>query len=108
MRNKRGPKPGPRVYKMCPHDGQLFGPMTLSAAGSRTYCSRHCACAHLRPAGWTDPKQYGSNVAAVAALRHANPKMLLREIGEQVGLTRERVRQILKREGLPTRGAAQR
>lgn len=44
----------------------------------------------------------GPHVTTILALRQANPKMLLREIGEQVGLSRERVRQILKRVGLPT------
>ena len=44
----------------------------------------------------------GPKVNPIIALRQANPDMVLREIGEIVGLTRERVRQILKREGLPT------
>ena len=51
-----------------------------------------------------NPRLWGPRAATVVALRQANPNMVLREIGEQVGLTRERVRQILARAGLPTIG----
>ena len=39
----------------------------------------------------------------VRDLRMGNPRMLAAEIAEQVGVSRERVRQILNSEGLPTR-----
>ena len=41
-------------------------------------------------------------VTAVIQLRKENPDMTLKAIGEKVGITGERVRQLLKREGLPT------
>lgn len=44
----------------------------------------------------------------VVTLRTVYPCMLLQEIGDKVGLTRERVRQLLKNEGLPTRHHDQR
>ena len=39
----------------------------------------------------------------VAALRVADPKLTLQSIGDQVGVTRERVRQLLNEANLPTR-----
>ncbi|KKN71438.1 hypothetical protein LCGC14_0420170 [marine sediment metagenome] len=39
----------------------------------------------------------------ILQLRANNPCMFLREIGDRVGVTRERVRQVLKKERLPTR-----
>ena len=41
-------------------------------------------------------------VTAVIQLRKENSDMTLKAIGEKVGITGERVRQLLKREGLPT------
>ena len=41
-------------------------------------------------------------VTIVIQLRKENPDMTLKAIGEKVGITGERVRQLLKREGLPT------
>ena len=42
----------------------------------------------------------------VKSLRQSNPGMTLIEIGEEVGVTRERVRQILASENLETRSTA--
>ena len=39
----------------------------------------------------------------IIALRWTNPCLTLQAIGDQVGVSRERVRQILKRTGLPTK-----
>ena len=49
---------------------------------------------HKQPLGYSNNR--------VIELRKENPDMTLKAIGEKVGVTRERVRQILKREGLPT------
>ena len=46
------------------------------------------------------------NRDGVKSLRIANPDMTLREIGEELGITRERVRQILTSEHLETRSTA--
>lgn len=45
----------------------------------------------------------GENYNKVVSLRRNNPCALLDDIARQVGLTRERVRQILKESGRPTR-----
>ena len=37
----------------------------------------------------------------VIALRKEHPEWMLRQVGDGVGVTRERVRQILKEEGIP-------
>lgn len=42
------------------------------------------------------------HTATIIALRQTNPKMTLRAMGKKVGLHHEKVRQILKREGLST------
>ena len=51
-------------------------------------------------------KKKGPRVGAamvVIRLRKGNPCMTLKQIGDRVGVTRERVRQVLSRAGLPTR-----
>lgn len=45
----------------------------------------------------------GTNTAKAIALRKASPCMSLQDIGDKVGLSRERVRQILTRDGLVTK-----
>ena len=47
-------------------------------------------------------QQFGYSNNRVIELRQENPDMTLKAIGEKVGISRERVRQILKREGLTT------
>ena len=47
-------------------------------------------------------QQFGYSNNRVIELRQENPDMTLKAIGEKVGITGERVRQLLKREGLPT------
>ena len=44
-----------------------------------------------------------SNRATVVKLRKEQPNMTLQEMGEQIGISRERVRQILVSENLSTR-----
>jgi len=50
------------------------------------------------------PKHWAQRTKDIIALRQANGLLTLKEIGDRVGVTHERVRQILKRAGLPTRG----
>ena len=45
----------------------------------------------------------GKTFSRVLALRLANPQLRMVEIASQIGVSRERVRQILKRAGLPTK-----
>jgi len=46
--------------------------------------------------------------ARVAAIRGEHPDWTLGEIGDEVGITRERVRQLLAAQGLPTSAAPRR
>ena len=50
-----------------------------------------------------EPKHWAQRTKDIIALRQANELLTLKEIGDRVGVTHERVRQILKRAGLPTR-----
>ena len=45
-----------------------------------------------------------TNRTRVADLRKSHPDWTLQRIGNTVGVTKERVRQLLKLQGLPTRG----
>ena len=47
-----------------------------------------------------------SNTEWIISLRQENPDFTLLQIGERVGVTRERVRQILKKHGLQTQSTA--
>ena len=49
----------------------------------------------------------GSAAAIIVRLRKRNPCMTLKQIGDKVARSKERVRQILSRAGLPTRGLVQ-
>ncbi len=51
----------------------------------------------LKKASWIKKR------SAIMQLRLDNPTMTLEEIGQQIGLTRERIRQILKKNNVPTR-----
>ena len=54
----------------------------------------------LRKANWVKKR------SAIMQLRLDNPTMTLEEIGQQVGLTRERIRQILRNNNVPTRATS--
>ena len=56
----------------------------------------------MAPVMEMDSPLYITNKHRVLALREANPTLPAVRIAETVGITRERVRQILKEEGLPT------
>ena len=45
----------------------------------------------------------GENRRRVALLRNSHPDWTLQQIANEVGLSRERVRQLLMKSGLPTR-----
>ena len=45
----------------------------------------------------------GANRDKIARLRMTHPGWTLARIGEEVGVTKERVRQLLKKQGLPTK-----
>jgi len=54
----------------------------------------------LKKARWVKKR------SAILQLRRDNPTMTLEAIGQQVGLTRERIRQILKKNHVPTRATS--
>ena len=45
----------------------------------------------------------GENRRRVAYLRHSHPEWTLQQIANEIGISRERVRQLLVKLGLPTR-----
>ena len=45
----------------------------------------------------------GENRAIVASLRNTHPEWTLQQIADEVGISRERVRQLLVKLGLPTK-----
>lgn len=63
--------------------------------------SRSTWCRRCQPPNHIQPRS--ANDAKVVQLRQANPCASLQQIGSQVGISRERVRQILKRSQQPTR-----
>ena len=80
-------------------------------AGAAPITGSLCACGCGLPArprrryvrGHQPRRPRGPASLAVVSLRQSRPCDTLAEIGSRVGLTKERVRQILAREGLPTR-----
>jgi DNA-directed RNA polymerase sigma subunit (sigma70/sigma32) len=48
------------------------------------------------------PRRMIEHDLIIIRIREANPEMTLREIGKKVGVSPERIRQILKRNNVPT------
>lgn len=69
----------------------------------QTVCSSCHKKAHFGDKYLKDKDKYNDRNMRIIYLRTANPQMKMAEIGRKVNLTRERVRQILKCAGLPTR-----
>lgn len=92
----RKPGPKPKARPLCQWCG-----LRPVAHPARTYCSRECFHASLTASG-TRHSRLVRITKAVLETAYANGYRPLEDVGREFGITRERVRQLVKKYGIQT------